>query len=129
ASSEVSSPVPAARQGQRPWPRTLHQSKAEAEVRRIQEVLHKHNHKRARAARELGISRVGLYKKLQKYGLLVPGAHGESPAGRAGPGKEKTVWADLPELPICKGTATELAPSPGSGFEAGLAGGVETAGP
>src|SRR5262245_18884058 len=69
ASPEVSSPVPPARQGQRPWPRTLHQSKAEAEVRRIQEVLHKHNHKRARAARELGISRVGLYKKLQKYGL------------------------------------------------------------
>jgi two-component system response regulator HydG len=53
---------------------TLHQSKDETELRRILEALQKNDNKRARAARELGISRVGLYKKLQKYGLLRSGA-------------------------------------------------------
>src|SRR5581483_4752061 len=55
---------------QHPRPRTLNQSKHETEIRRIMEALHKHQNKRSRAAKELGISRVGLYKKLQKYGLL-----------------------------------------------------------
>ena len=49
---------------------TLSQSKEEAEVRRIAEALHKHRNNRRRAAAELGISRVGLYKKLHKYGLM-----------------------------------------------------------
>jgi DNA-binding NtrC family response regulator len=48
----------------------LRQCKDEAEFQRIQEALVKHRNKRSRAARELGISRVGLYKKLRKYGLL-----------------------------------------------------------
>jgi DNA-binding NtrC family response regulator len=48
---------------------TLSQSKEEAEVRRIVEALHKYRNNRRRAAAELGISRVGLYKKLHKYGL------------------------------------------------------------
>ena len=55
-------------------PRTLRQSNAEAEVRRIREALQKHRDNRARAAAELGISRLGLYKKLRKYGLLGPAA-------------------------------------------------------
>jgi two-component system, NtrC family, response regulator HydG len=54
-------------------PPTLNQSKDETELRRILEALQKNDNKRARAARELGISRVGLYKKLQKYGLLKSG--------------------------------------------------------
>jgi two-component system response regulator HydG len=51
-------------------PVTLRQSKAEAEVRRIGEALRKHGNNRLRAAAELGISRMGLYKKLHKYGLM-----------------------------------------------------------
>jgi DNA-binding NtrC family response regulator len=51
---------------------TLRQSQAEAEVRRIREALRKHGNNRLRAAAELGISRMGLYKKLRRYGLLDP---------------------------------------------------------
>jgi two-component system, NtrC family, response regulator HydG len=42
----------------------------EAEVRRITEALATHRNNRTRAARELGISRVSLYKKLRIYGLM-----------------------------------------------------------
>ena len=49
---------------------TLRQSKAEAEVRRIGEALQRNGNNRLRAAAELGISRMGLYKKLHKYGLM-----------------------------------------------------------
>ena len=48
---------------------TLAQSKELAEVQRIKEALAKHKNNRLRAAGELGISRMGLYKKLHKYGL------------------------------------------------------------
>jgi two-component system response regulator HydG len=48
---------------------TLAQSKEAAEIMRIKEALAKHNNNRLRAASELGISRMGLYKKLHKYGL------------------------------------------------------------
>jgi transcriptional regulator of acetoin/glycerol metabolism len=34
------------------------------------EALEKHNHSRIRAAAALGISRMTLYRKLHKYGLL-----------------------------------------------------------
>ena len=51
-------------------PVTLRQSKAEAEVRRIGEALQRHGNNRLRAAAELGISRMGLYKKLHKHGLM-----------------------------------------------------------
>jgi DNA-binding NtrC family response regulator len=59
-------------------PVTLQQSKAEAEVRRIREALRKHGNNRLRAAAELGISRMGLYKKLHKYGLLEPAASAQA---------------------------------------------------
>ena len=49
---------------------TLHASKEAAEVGRILEALGKHRNNKLRAARELGISRQGLYKKLDKYGLM-----------------------------------------------------------
>ena len=48
---------------------TLAQSREEAEILRIKEALDKHKNNRLRAASELGISRMGLYKKLNKYGL------------------------------------------------------------
>jgi two-component system, NtrC family, response regulator HydG len=54
---------------------TLSQSKAEAEVLRITEALRKHGNNRLRAAAELGISRMGLYKKLHKYGIFHSAHH------------------------------------------------------
>jgi two-component system, NtrC family, response regulator HydG len=59
---------------------TLSRSKEEAEVRRIAEALARQGNNRRRAAAELGISRVGLYKKLHKYGLMGAGpAQGRCP--------------------------------------------------
>jgi DNA-binding NtrC family response regulator len=83
-------------------PRTLTESKHETEIRRIMEALHKHNNKRTRAARELGISRVGLYKKLQKYGLLRPTPRSEDVSATAACGKDKTIVPDDLEAPIIK---------------------------
>jgi two-component system response regulator HydG len=51
-------------------PATLAQTREETEIRRIQEALLKHRNNRRRAAAELGISRMALYKKLHKYGLM-----------------------------------------------------------
>ena len=47
--------------------------KEEAEVVRITEALRRHRNNRLRAAAELGISRMSLYKKLHKYGLMSVG--------------------------------------------------------
>jgi DNA-binding NtrC family response regulator len=49
---------------------TLVQARAVAEQKRIQEALVKHRDNRCRAAAALGISRMALYKKLHKYGLI-----------------------------------------------------------
>jgi len=49
---------------------SLSQCKEEAEIRCIRDALQKHRNNRLRAAAELGISRMGLYKKLHKYGLM-----------------------------------------------------------
>jgi two-component system response regulator HydG len=87
-SQAPTSSAPASSQAQSLAPRTLHQSKDEAEIRRVQEALLKHNNKRAAAARELGISRVGLYKKLQKYGLMGTGSRTEGAEEIALLGKE-----------------------------------------
>jgi two-component system response regulator AtoC len=51
-------------------PFTLTQAADEAELSRITEALMKHNNNRLRTAAELGISRMSLYKKLYKYGLI-----------------------------------------------------------
>jgi DNA-binding NtrC family response regulator len=48
---------------------TLAQAKEEAEIECIKQALKRHGHNRARAAAALGISRMGLYKKLQKHRL------------------------------------------------------------
>ena len=49
---------------------TLVETRARAERKRIQEALVKHQNNRRRAAAALGISRMALYKKLHKYGLM-----------------------------------------------------------
>jgi len=51
-------------------PSTLAETKEEAEITRILTALKKHSNNRLRAAQELGISRMTLYKKLHKYGLF-----------------------------------------------------------
>jgi transcriptional regulator with PAS, ATPase and Fis domain len=50
---------------------TLARTKEEAEAQRIVEALQKHANNRLRAAAELGVSRMTLYNKLRRYGLLM----------------------------------------------------------
>jgi two-component system, NtrC family, response regulator HydG len=49
---------------------SLARAKEEAEATRIVETLKQHNNNRQRAAAELGVSRMTLYKKLHRYGLM-----------------------------------------------------------
>jgi transcriptional regulator with PAS, ATPase and Fis domain len=51
-----------------PWQASVDRDKSE--IARIRFALEKHNNNRLRAAVELGISRMGLYKKLRKYGFI-----------------------------------------------------------
>jgi DNA-binding NtrC family response regulator len=51
---------------------TLAQAKEDAEAARITTALARNKNNRVRAAAELGISRMTLYKKLSRYGLLTP---------------------------------------------------------
>lgn len=53
-----------------PRPMTLEQRVDEIERRIIEESLHRHNYHRSETARELGISRVTLYNKMKKFGML-----------------------------------------------------------
>jgi DNA-binding NtrC family response regulator len=61
----------------------LRQWKDGLEVQRILEVLRKHNEARSPAGRELGITRMGLYKKLRKYGLHLSRSPNCGPSPRA----------------------------------------------
>jgi two-component system response regulator HydG len=54
-------------------PTSLTHTREEVEVLRITEALQKHGNNRLRAAAELGISRMALYKKLHKYGMMGTG--------------------------------------------------------
>jgi DNA-binding NtrC family response regulator len=56
---------------------TLTETRAAAEVTRINQALQKHRNNRCRAAVELGISRMALYNKLHKYGLIHHGLSDE----------------------------------------------------
>jgi DNA-binding NtrC family response regulator len=47
----------------------LHSARQEGELQRLMQALTKHDNNRTQAAKELGISRVALYKKLYKFGL------------------------------------------------------------
>ncbi len=51
---------------------TLERSRETTEKIAIQRALQAHNFSRTKAAHALGISRVTLYKKMQKYGLMAP---------------------------------------------------------
>ena len=51
-------------------PSTLAEFKDETERAIIAEALERNSYNRLRAAAELGISRMTLYKKLHKYGLM-----------------------------------------------------------
>ncbi len=53
-------------------PALLSHSKDEAERARIAEALERNRNNKLRAAAELGISRMTLYNKLRKYGLVFP---------------------------------------------------------
>jgi DNA-binding NtrC family response regulator len=49
---------------------SLGQVRSEAEASRIAEALDRHGNNRKRAAADLGISRMTLYQKLHKYGMI-----------------------------------------------------------
>jgi len=49
---------------------SLAQNREKVERSTIQRALMKHGYMRSRAATDLGISRVTLYKKMKKYGLM-----------------------------------------------------------
>ena len=49
---------------------SLNEAGEAAEIQRIIQALKKHDNNRLRVAAELGISRMGLYKKMRRYGLL-----------------------------------------------------------
>jgi len=51
-------------------PRTLEEHIDQIERRIIEESLRRHNHHRTATAKELGISRVTLYNKMKKFGML-----------------------------------------------------------
>jgi DNA-binding NtrC family response regulator len=54
------------------YPDSLARSRQESEKRRIEQALANQGNNRVRTAAELGISRVTLYRKLRKYGLMGP---------------------------------------------------------
>jgi DNA-binding NtrC family response regulator len=56
-------------------PETLHHQRDSIERNVIQRTLANHGYSRARAADALGISRVTLYKKMKKYGLMTIPLH------------------------------------------------------
>jgi DNA-binding NtrC family response regulator len=60
----------AAKAGLPPAAATLIELRASVEQKRIQEALEKHENNRCRTAAALGISRMALYNKLHKYGLI-----------------------------------------------------------
>ncbi len=64
---------------------TLAETKREAEFHRITQALQRNGNNRLRTASELGISRMTLYKKLYKYGIIEPSASGH----RGSPGRSR----------------------------------------
>ncbi len=59
---------------------TLAAMTSATEIDLIRRALRKHDDNRLRAASELGISRVALYKKLRKYGMMTPRYGDDEPA-------------------------------------------------
>lgn len=56
-------------------PTTLFGQRDQAEYESIQQALEENGHERTAAARQLGISRVTLYKKMKKFGMLETKSH------------------------------------------------------
>jgi DNA-binding NtrC family response regulator len=67
---DPASPAVPGRHGARVFQGTLAQTKEDAEAARISAALVRNRNNRLRAAAELGISRMTLYKKLNRYGLM-----------------------------------------------------------
>ncbi|MFT3729804.1 MAG: helix-turn-helix domain-containing protein [Hyphomicrobium sp.] len=59
---------------------TLTAARERAEAAFISRVLRRNNNNRQKTAADLGISRMTLYKKLYRYGLVTPGSEGTWPA-------------------------------------------------
>ena len=55
---------------QQPWRETLVSKMASSEREALEQALRAHNYNRTVTAMALGLSRVGLYKKMKKHGLL-----------------------------------------------------------
>ena len=68
AAARAGQNVPAAALG--PARNELDSARQHGERRRILQALQQHSNNRTRVAKELGISRVALYKKLRKFGLV-----------------------------------------------------------
>jgi two-component system response regulator AtoC len=64
--------VPVMSNGHATEDETLEHSREQTEKVAIQRALQAHNYSRTKAAQALGISRVTLYKKMQKYNLMAP---------------------------------------------------------
>jgi DNA-binding NtrC family response regulator len=68
-------PAPRLREEGESYPRALADYRAEGEREVIERALLDARYSRSRAADALGISRVTLYKKMKKYGLMGPAVH------------------------------------------------------
>jgi two-component system response regulator HydG len=87
---------------------TLAETKREAEYHRITLALERNGNNRLRTANELGISRMTLYKKLYKYGIIEPSGHETSALARTSkvyPPSKRAADADeeAPEPPARAG--------------------------
>jgi len=65
-------------------PQTLSQRVATDEQRILEQALREHGFHRSDTAKALGISRVGLYKKMKRYGILDAGRGGNEASLRSG---------------------------------------------
>ncbi len=96
---------------------TLAETKREAEYHRITQALQKNGNNRLRTANELGISRMTLYKKLYKYGIIEPpGTESAGPGQRRryAPSHQVDASRDVAEpitKPGLKGARAHIGPS------------------
>ncbi|MEE8453086.1 MAG: sigma 54-interacting transcriptional regulator, partial [Thermoguttaceae bacterium] len=69
---EAESAKSAPEQTESPEDATLFERVAQSEREMLEEALRENNQNRTTTARMLGLSRVGLYKKMKKYGMITP---------------------------------------------------------
>ncbi len=116
--------------------RGLHAETRALEERRLREALDRAHGNKTRAARNLGLSRQGLLKKLKRYGLLEEALAGDGLPGEAFPDEPEGEEAfGAPDLPAGARRAADAGDEPlagaGSGRKAGAFAGAapEVAGP